>query len=244
MKDQERIRKVSLDTLIQMRQSGASLRQISDCLDISREWVRQLLIKHRGSTRVQDFLEATELARQAGCSQRYIRKLRRRGLIRPVMVVGNKRTLWKPETVNTVVEYNTSDRCRVCNGPLPDNRWVYCSRACYIQACSDRYKRMSDQAKRLQKARVARWQRNHPERVKDIVRRGQRKYAAKKSIERYESRQYIIWKRCLVPLGTVVKIPGCGTQKGRLKVEWGNRTVEVPFCSVKRIVKESETVRH
>lgn len=243
MKHQERIRKANLDTLIQMRQSGASLRQISDCLGISRERVRQLLIKYRGSTRVQDFLEATELARQAGCSLRYIRKLRRRGLIRPVLVVGNKRTLWKPETVYTVVEYNTSDRCRVCNGPLPDNRWMYCSLACYIQACSSRYKKMSEEAKKLHLVRVARWQRNHPERVREIIRRGQRKYEAKKSIERYESRRYIIWKRCLVPLGTVVKIPGCGRQKGRLKVEWGNRTVEVPFGCVKRIAEESETVR-
>lgn len=158
------------------------------------------------------------------------------------MVVGNKRTLWKPETVNTVVEYNTSDRCRVCNGPLPDNRWVYCSQTCWIQACCNRYKNMSEEAKKLQKERVARWQKNHREQYREqyreIIRRSQRKYERKKSIERYESNRYIIWKRCLIPLGTVVKVIGVGTNKGRLKVQWDNRTAEVPFCSVKLIAKQ------
>lgn len=229
--------------VIQMRQSGASLDQIASRFGISREWVRRLLIKYHGSTRVQELLRAAELARQAGCSQSYIRKLRRRGTIQPAQVVGKGRTHWKPETVDTIVRYRSSQQCRICNRPLPDNHWVYCSRACWIEAYRYnryyRYDRMSEEEKRLHNERVARWRKNHPEQARDIEQRKQRKYQAKKSRERYESNRYIIWKKCPIPLGTIVKVLGYGTKKGRLKAEWGKQIIEIPLCSVKQIDKQS-----
>ena len=231
--------KVSRSTIIHMRQSGASLQQIASHFGVSRERVRQLLVKHYGSTKVNALLGATDLARQVGSDQSYIRKLRRRGIIQPARVVGKKRTLWKPETVDTIARYVSNCRCRVCDGPLPSNRWVYCSRACWIEAYRHRYIKMSEQEKRVQKERVARWFKNHPEQARDIRRRYQRKRWARESIKRYKSTRYIIWKKCLIPLGTVVKVIGHGITRSRLRVEWGEKIIDVPFCSVKRIEKQS-----
>jgi transcriptional regulator with XRE-family HTH domain len=232
-----------LITVIKARQSGASLQEIASRLGISRERVRQLLIKHRGSTKVQDLLSAAELAQQAGCSQAWIGKLRRRGVIEPAKVVGMKRTLWKPETTKTIMAFLASHRCRVCNRSLPDNHWVYCSQECYTEEVNrHRYKKLSEQAKKLHNEKVARWQRSHPEEARIIRRRGQRKYELKKSIERYKSTRYVIWKRCLIPLGTIVRIRGWGMSRSRLAAEWDDQVVEVPFGCVKRIAEQNQSV--
>jgi len=97
---------------------------------------------------------------------------------------------------------------------------------------------MTEHEKKLHNERVARWEKSHPEKARDIRQRKQREYWAKKSIDRYENSRYIIWKKCLIPLGTVVKVLGYGTTKSRLRVEWGEQIIEVPFCSVKRIEKQ------
>ena len=232
--------KASRSTIVEMRQSAASLQQIASRFGVSRERIRQVLVEQYGSTKVNRLLGVAELARHAGCSQSYIRKLRRRGIIQPAKVVGKKRTLWKSETIDTIIQYISSHPCRVCNKLLPSNRWVYCSRECWVKAYRHRHRyiKMSEQEKRLHNEKVARWQKNHPEQARDIRRRGQRKYWAKKSIDRYEHNRYIIWKKCLIPLDTIVKVLGYGATKGKLKVEWGERIIEVPFCCVKRIAEQ------
>lgn len=121
-----------LETMHQMRQSPATLQQIASPFGVSREAVRKLLARHYGSTRIGNLLTITELARLAGCTPSYIRKLRRRGIIQPARVVGRGRTLWEPETIAAIIIYIDHHRCPVCNGPLSSNRWVYCCDACYI----------------------------------------------------------------------------------------------------------------
>ena len=223
-----------LDTMDRMRQSGTSLQQIASHFGITRQRVGQLLAKHYGSTRIQDLLTATELARLAGCTQSYIDKLQRRGVIQPAKVVGRGRTLWKPETTSTVTIYVDSHRCRVCNRPLPSNRQVYCCWACYVEAC--RYKNRPEQARRRQRESVAKWIADHPEQARQIEQRKQTKYRAKKSAERYQNTEYIIWRKCLIPLSTIVRVPSYNKATGRIKVEWGDQVVELPFGCVRRVV--------
>lgn len=175
------ISKAKPSSIYQMRQSGATLQQIANRCGISRERVRRLLIKYYGSTRIQDFLTMTELAHLAGCTQRYIYKLEQRGTIKPAKVIGRGRTLWDAETAATITLFIDSHRCRVCNEPVPSNRQVYCSRACALKA--PRYENNPEQARRLQKARVAKWRATHPERAREIQRRAERKYQAKKAAE-------------------------------------------------------------
>lgn len=133
--------KAKLDNMYRMRQSGTTLDELGARFGITREGVRQLLNGHFGSTRVQNLLTVTELARRAGCSYRHIAKLKRHGVIRPKMVVGHGRTLWKPETIAAVTGYINRHECPVCHAPLPTHRSVYCSRKCYLEACRHHNKR-------------------------------------------------------------------------------------------------------
>jgi len=151
--------------IIQQRQAGASLQQIAECFGISRERVRQLLVRHWGSTRVSGLLTTAELQQLSHCNHAYVRKLARRGVIKPARIIGSKGRLWKPETVDIIVRYIASHRCPVCNRPLPSNHTVYCSRACYTEAYRHRYVKMSWQERKKHNERVRRWQKNHPKRL-------------------------------------------------------------------------------
>jgi len=220
-----------LDSMRQMRQQGASLQQIGGHFGLTRERVRGLLTQHSGSTRVGELLTATELARLAGCTWNYIDKLRRRRVIQPAMVVGRGRTLWKPETIATIIIYNGSHRCRVCHQPIPSNRSVYCSRECYIEA--SRYKNRPEVIRKRQQESTARWRANHPRQAKEIDQRKAKKYQAKKSAGRYHNTEYVIWRRCPIPLGTVVRV--LRVSRGKAVVEWGEQTLEVPFACVRKL---------
>ena len=167
--------------IIQKRQAGASLQQIAECFGISRERVRQLLVRRWGSTQVSGFLTTVELQRQSHCNYAYVQKLTLRGVIKPAKIIGNKRKLWKPETVDIVVRYIASHRCPVCNGPLPSNRSIYCSQACYTETYRHRYVKMSLQERKKHNERVRRWEKKSPEKAREIRRRKQKAYSARKS---------------------------------------------------------------
>ena len=226
-----------LDTMHQMRQSGATLDQVGSRFGISREEVRRLLTKHYGSTRVQDLLTAPELASLAGCTYNYIEKLKRRGVIQPAKVVGRGRTLWKLETTAVILEYIDRIRCPVCHQPLSSGRQVYCSWQCYLEA--HRYKNRPEEARRRHNGRVARWVAENPGRARQIQERKQRGQQAKKLLQRNQTAEYVIWRKCLIPLGTVVRVLSYNRAGGRIKVECGEQIVELPFGCVKRIVKEA-----
>jgi len=157
--------------MYQMRQSGTTLDQVGSRFGITREGVRQLLTEHYGSTRVQDLLTATELARLTGCGYRYIDKLKRRGVIQPAIVVGLGRTLWKPETIAVIIIYIARHGCPMCHGPVPSNRQVYCSRECYLEA--HRYKNQPEEARRRHNERVKRWLTENPGKARQIQKRKQ-----------------------------------------------------------------------
>jgi hypothetical protein len=160
-----------LDTMYQMRQSGITLDQVGSRFGITREGVRQLLTEHYGSTRVQGLLPATGLARLTGISYNYIAKLKRRGVIQPAMVVGHGKTLWKPETIATIILYIDRHGCPMCHDTVPCNRQVYCSRECYLEA--HRYKNQPEEAKRRHNERVKRWLAENPEKARQIELRKQ-----------------------------------------------------------------------
>ena len=231
-----------LDTMHQMRQSGATLDQVGSRFGITREGVRRLLTEHYGSTRVQDLLTAAELARLAGCSYSYIDKLKRRGVIQPAKVVGCGRTLWKPETIAAIIKYIDRHRCPVCHQLLSSNRRVYCSWQCYLEA--HRYRNQPEEARRQHNEMVKRWLAEHPEKAKQIQQRGRARQQAKRSLQRYQTAQYVIWRKCLIPLGTVVRVLSYNTAGGRVKVEWGEQIVELPFGCVKRIVREAVATKY
>lgn len=211
--------KIERNSAYGMRESGATLQQIADHYGISREGVRQLLLKHYGSSRPRALLDISEVSRLAGCTRMDIFKLKRRGIIKPARVVGRGRTLWTHDTVDIVKTYRDSLRCKVCDGPLPSNHWVFCSWSCWVEA--SRYRNRPQLQKNMQKQRVAR-------------------YFAKKAKERYQSSQYIVWRRCAVPLGTQLNVTGPGSTKGKLRVEWKGKIIEIPSGCVKRVSRQNQ----
>jgi hypothetical protein len=160
-----------LETMYRMRQSGTTLDQVGNRFGITREGVRKLLTGHFGSTRVKNLLTVTELTRLTNCGYSYIGKLKRRGVIQPAMVVGHGRTLWKPETIATIIMYLDRHVCPMCQGPVPSNRQVYCSRECYLEA--HRYKNQPEEVKRRHNERVKRWLNENPERARRLQQRKQ-----------------------------------------------------------------------
>ncbi len=219
------LREAERNSMYQMRQSGATLDQIAVHFGISRERVRQLLVKHHGSTRVGELLSTTEVRHRAGYTYNDILKLKRRGIIQPAKVVGRCRTLWKPETVDTIKGYADSRRCPVCSGPLPSNRRVYCSQACWIEG-----------SRKLHNEQMRKWRHNHPEKVREI----HRQYHASKSLERYQTSEYVVHRKVFIPLGTRLKVLGYGTTHRRFMVECGGQVIEVPVHCLKREPKESQ----
>ena len=180
------------DIMHEMRQSGATLDQVGSRFGITRERVRRLLAREYGSTRVRGLLTAAELARLAGCTWKYIDKLRRRGVIQPAMVVGHGRTLWSPETAAVIIEYIDRHRCPVCHRPVPSNRQVYCSRACYLEA--HRYKNQPEEVRRRHNERVKQWKAQHPERARQIQQRKERRQHAKRLLQRYQTKEAVAAK--------------------------------------------------
>jgi len=165
-----------------MRQSGATLQQIAEHFDISRQRVSRLLIKYYGSTDIQDLVTIRELAQMVGSTRRYINKLRHWGAITPAMVIGHGRTLWEPKTAVTVISYLDSLTCPVCDTPLSSNRQAYCSYSCYLEA--HKYKNEPEYARRQHRQSVTNWLAAHPEEARQIEQRKQRKYREKKSAHR------------------------------------------------------------
>ena len=220
------------------------MQEIATHFGTSRERIRQWLVKHYGSTKIHTYLTTAELARKANCDLVYIHKLRRQGAISIVKVLGKNRLLWDPEVADIVTQYVRSRLCRVCKRPLPNHRWAYCSEVCYAQFVAEarkrRYLRMSEQQKIAHKQRVTRWEKDHPEQAKLIRARKQQKYYAKKSARRYHSQEYLIFKKCSIPVGTVVKVLGWGATRAKLRVVRGEMIVEVPLCCVKRLQKKKE----
>ena len=213
--------KVERNSMYGMRESGATLQQIADHYGISREWVRQLMFKRYGSSRPRSLLDISEVSRLTGCTRMDIFKLKRRGIIKPSQVVGRGRTLWTHDTVDIVKKYRDSRRCKVCDGPLPNNHWVFCSWSCWVEASRFRNRNRTQLQKNMQKQRMAR-------------------YFAKKAKERYQSSQYIVRQKCAVPLGTKLNVIGTGSTKRRLRVEWNGKIIEIPSICVKRVFRQSQ----
>ncbi|GAH45167.1 unnamed protein product, partial [marine sediment metagenome] len=105
-----------------------------------------------------------------------------------------------------------------------------------------RYKNQPKEKKRQRDERAKRWLAEHPEKARQIQQRKQARQKAKRARQRYQTAQYVIWRKCPIPLGTVVRMLSYSKAGGRMRVEWGEQIVELPFCCVKRIDKEAVPV--
>lgn len=141
-----------------MRHSGATLQQIGDALNLTKERIRQILIEHFGSSR-HPLLSTEQLRSRLNLSRPRIMELYRAKVITPEKrwVTGDIcHLLWSPEAVKKVNNYLDTGRfCKRCGCPLPRGRRVFCSNECYQEDHKYRYK--SDIAKKKHLESVRRY---------------------------------------------------------------------------------------
>ena len=144
--DENNTHRVVIDKamIYEMRQAGATLREIGNKFGITRERVRQILLNNFGSTR-HDLLSTVQISSQTGLSNNRVMRLYKQGIIAPAFeydIGVQHRIMWMVTTIQVVKEYYDSQHiCRVCKKPIPVNRTFYCSY--YCQRESYKYKKMS-----------------------------------------------------------------------------------------------------
>jgi predicted nucleic acid-binding Zn ribbon protein len=132
-----------------MRRSGATLQQIADKLNRTRERVRQILVKHYGSTN-HNLISTETLRKQLGFSRYRLIDMYQNRVITPERewhTNGICHLLWSPDTAEQVTGYlHTHRRCKMCHRPVPGGRRVFCSDACYLE--DHKYKHKTAEKKR------------------------------------------------------------------------------------------------
>jgi len=111
-----RISPDTVESLIQERNEGKSLRQLGQIFGISYEWVRQILAKH-SPLRVTLLAENTVAAR-LGYPVRWLVLLREEGIIKPTKPGG--RWLYSEEQIKQIPSLIARmRRCEWCGRPRP-----------------------------------------------------------------------------------------------------------------------------
>lgn len=134
---------INIDIIYNMRQSGATLQRIGDEVGITKERVRQILVKNRGSTK-HELISSEQLSRVLGLPRNQGIELYEDSVITPVAEWnrGNRHyLLFSPTTAEQIISYYKSHRlCKICRRPIPRGRRVYCSEQCYKEGHKYRYK--------------------------------------------------------------------------------------------------------
>jgi predicted nucleic acid-binding Zn ribbon protein len=149
--------KVNTGSIYAMRQSGSSLQQIADRIGRTKERVRQILVKHYGSTKRRLF-STDQLYHLLDLPRNQIIELYKDGIILPAYEWQSGRKhylLWHPTAVQDIIDYyKTHKQCRICHRIIPKGRWIYCSDTCYREG--QKYSNMTNQAKKRRSTSVKR----------------------------------------------------------------------------------------
>jgi hypothetical protein len=149
---------VHVNIVFIMRHSGATLQQIAERLDKTKERVRQILIENYGSTG-HGLISTEKLRKQLGLSRARVMELYNNDVITPKkewITNGTHYLLWSPGMAKKASIYlNTGVLCKVCNRPVPRNRRNFCSTECYLE--NHRYKNKNDEDKKRHLENVRRY---------------------------------------------------------------------------------------
>ena len=111
-----------------MRQKGATLQEIGDATNRTRERIRQILVEHYGDTKIKSYLTTLELSSLTHLSLTHIRRLRLSGVIVPIYK--GKQFLWGIDTLKFLLGTDHRKVCKICGAHLPVGRTTYCSDEC------------------------------------------------------------------------------------------------------------------
>ena len=140
---------ISNNVIFELRRSGMPMREIAVKIGRSKERVRQILVKNRGTTN-HELLSTLQLCIESGLPRNRIIDLYLDGIIEPAAKwdAGTRDyLLWPAESVTKIRTYYQNHRlCKVCNKPLPKNRIYFCSDNCRHER--HKYKSMTPEEKK------------------------------------------------------------------------------------------------
>lgn len=125
------------DYIVNARKAGDALLKIGNAVGVTDERIRQLLVKHYGTTKLASHLSSLELSRIVNLNVRTINDYRNKGIIKAVNN-GHYRYLYDIDAVKAIIAHR---RCKICGDPLPKGKWAYCSEPCRKAGHYDSQKR-------------------------------------------------------------------------------------------------------
>ena len=144
--------------LKQRRDAGASLKEIGDEVGRTKQWIHKILVKHYGTADSEGTLSTSQLLEQVDCSFATLNNLRKVGAISRVST-----GKWKLGTLDIILELR---KCKICGKPVVKHRRTYCSAACKVEG--QKYKYWPEWRKKALCERIRRYNREHPEKIKEI----------------------------------------------------------------------------
>lgn len=164
-----------------LRRQGNTLQAIGNTVGRTRERVRQILVEHYGRVEME-LLPEGRAARIIGCGRWRLVKLRKSGVTHPVRL-GIWFWLYDREEIEKAM-LALQRTCPHCGNPLSlEKTRKYCPE-CSKESRRYNYPFMSEEAKREHIQACVRWQKEHPERTRELRRRAHKKYQMKKRRER------------------------------------------------------------
>lgn len=213
-----------------MRREGKTLQSIGDKIGVTRERVRQILNQYYGGTKTS-FLSEHQVAVLCGCSDQIIRRMREQGLVNP-RLYGHYYLYDRDEVEKAYLAYLR--QCAMC-GVLIGLTRKYC-KECSAERQRYFYPYLSQESKKKVNRSKRNWAKNHPERVKFIQSRAQKKYNKKKSKIHFAETWYeVTWRNAILPMGTVFQAVGC--QGGFLLLANG---LKIPMTHFRKRVLKPE----
>ena len=212
------------DKIATWRQEGCTLQEIGDKCNVSRERIRQILEKFYPDKLHHNLLSTEAAAKQIPCSPDRFAAIASSMSLSPIIDKGKGRVkFWDGDAVRLVSQFKS---CRICGSPIRQlKRFAYCSHNCYQE--SKKYKHKSLEARKRCIRSAHKWQRNHPECVRDYRQR------------RMSNHRYVIIADAPIPKGEVVRYVRSNV-RGRITVEWHGNLYNLPLPVVQLIRQPSD----
>jgi predicted nucleic acid-binding Zn ribbon protein len=147
---------VNKDAVFEMRQAGMPMREIAEKIGRSKERVRQILVRGKGTTN-HELLSTLQLCNQTGLHRNRVVELYLDGIIIPAAKwdAGNRDyLLWSLDVLEKVSVYYQHHRlCKMCQKPLPKNRIFFCSDDCRYERHKYKYMELEEKQRVLENIR-------------------------------------------------------------------------------------------
>ena len=144
---------IDISVIWTMRRAGATLQQIANRMGRTKERIRQILVNKYGSAK-HTLISTEQLYKLSGISRYRVIEMYEANIIAPEKEwetsIG-RHLLWHPDTIVAIKEHLASRKlCKICGGPVPHSRRIYCSDECYREGHKYKYRDPESRRKHLE----------------------------------------------------------------------------------------------